>query len=217
MRLLLIRHGQTPANVDGVLDTATPGPGLTPLGREQAAALPAALAPIRIDRMAVSSLRRTAETAGPLAAAAKLMPVEHPGLGEIEAGELEGRNDRAAVDQYLATAAAWIRGDRAARMPGGTDGHAFFARFDEAVASVTAGGASTVVVVSHGAAIRVWAGAIARNASAAVAVQPLENTGIVELDGTPGGGWELLRWASAPAGGAAFIDRGAPDPTGERI
>ena len=29
MRLLLIRHGQTPANVRGELDTAAPGPGLT--------------------------------------------------------------------------------------------------------------------------------------------------------------------------------------------
>ena len=32
MRLLLIRHGQTPSNVLGLLDTAVPGPGLTDLG-----------------------------------------------------------------------------------------------------------------------------------------------------------------------------------------
>ena len=29
MRLVLIRHGQTPSNVCGLLDTAPPGPGLT--------------------------------------------------------------------------------------------------------------------------------------------------------------------------------------------
>jgi release factor glutamine methyltransferase len=38
VRLLLIRHGQTPSNVLGLLDTAPPGPGLTDLGVEQAAA-----------------------------------------------------------------------------------------------------------------------------------------------------------------------------------
>ena len=29
MRILFVRHGQTPANVRGLLDTAAPGPGLT--------------------------------------------------------------------------------------------------------------------------------------------------------------------------------------------
>jgi len=43
MKLWLIRHGQTPSNVLGLLDTAVPGPGLTDLGVEQAAAIPGAL------------------------------------------------------------------------------------------------------------------------------------------------------------------------------
>ena len=46
MRILFIRHGQTPANVAGILATDHPGPGLTELGEQQAAALPNALAPI---------------------------------------------------------------------------------------------------------------------------------------------------------------------------
>lgn len=33
MRLLLIRHGETPTNVGYLLDTAVPGPGLTEIGR----------------------------------------------------------------------------------------------------------------------------------------------------------------------------------------
>src|SRR5699024_5083913 len=33
MRLLLIRHGQTPSNVEGILDAGYPGPGLTALGQ----------------------------------------------------------------------------------------------------------------------------------------------------------------------------------------
>ena len=42
MRLILIRHGETPSNVRGSLDTSLPGPGLTDLGQEQAEAIPAA-------------------------------------------------------------------------------------------------------------------------------------------------------------------------------
>ena len=37
-RLVLLRHGQSVANVDKRLDTRPPGAELTPLGREQARA-----------------------------------------------------------------------------------------------------------------------------------------------------------------------------------
>ena len=59
MRLLLVRHGQTPANVAGALDTAFPGLGLTPLGQAQAEAVPAALADERVAAVHASRLVRT--------------------------------------------------------------------------------------------------------------------------------------------------------------
>lgn len=46
MRLIIIRHGQTPANVLGRLDTAHPGPGLTALGERQAEAVPLGVATV---------------------------------------------------------------------------------------------------------------------------------------------------------------------------
>ncbi|MCU1510800.1 MAG: histidine phosphatase, partial [Arthrobacter sp.] len=54
MRLLLIRHGQTPGNVLGQLDTAHPGPGLTELGERQAAALARSLTNEQIDLLYAS-------------------------------------------------------------------------------------------------------------------------------------------------------------------
>ena len=69
MRLLLIRHGQTPGNVLGQLDTAFPGPGLTELGERQAAALPGSLANEDIAAIYASTLIRTQLTADPLAKA----------------------------------------------------------------------------------------------------------------------------------------------------
>jgi broad specificity phosphatase PhoE len=59
VRLLLIRHGQTPGNVLGQLDTAHPGPGLTELGEHQAEALSRALANERIHALYASTLVRT--------------------------------------------------------------------------------------------------------------------------------------------------------------
>ena len=66
MRLILVRHGQTPANVLGQLDTAHPGPGLTERGFEQAERVPEALRGENIDAIYVSTLIRTQLTAAPL-------------------------------------------------------------------------------------------------------------------------------------------------------
>ncbi len=209
MRLLLIRHGQTPANVLGRLDTAHPGPGLTALGERQARAVAEALRHEEIDGVFASTLLRTRLTALPFAA-----PTLVDGLHEIEAGELEGRSDRASARIYLETAFAWGSGDLDVRMPGGMDGHRFFERFDRGIATVAEVGSAAVF--SHEAAIRVWTAGRARNVSPMFAgVHELENTGVVELEGSPADGWTLVSWAGAPVGGPALVDESAGDPTGE--
>ena len=211
MRLLLIRHGQTPANVLGQLDTAHPGPGLTELGERQAIAVAEALRVQEIAGVFASTLVRTQLTARPYAPATVI-----DGLHEIEAGDLEGRSDRASARTYLETAFAWGSGNLDVVMPGAADGHAFFERFDRGIASVASTG--TVAVFSHGAAIRVWTAARARNVPPIFAgTHELDNTGVVELDGSPVDGWTLISWAGAPVGGPALVDESAGDPTGEAL
>lgn len=219
MRILLVRHGQTSANVRGELDTASPGPGLTDLGRRQAEAIVDALGHESIAAIYVSKLRRTHETAAPLATALGLSPVELSGTHEIEAGDVEGRNDHDAVRTYMSTVFAWGAGDPSPAMPGGPDGHAFFARFDAAIAEVAvAHPEATVVVVSHGAAIRVWTGArVANLGDGFTAENHLENTGVVVLEGSPTTGWTALSWAGRPLGGQDLADPTAEDPTGETL
>lgn len=218
MRLLLIRHGQTPSNVRGLIDTGPPGPGLTELGQRQAAQVPTALAAHRIDGIYVSSLVRTHLTAAPLAAERGIEATRLPGIHEIEAGEFEMRGDHHAIRSYLETAFAWGLGDLGVRMPGGTDGHEFFGRFDADIARVAGEVSGTAAIVSHGAAIRVWA------AGRSVNVPPmfsgsheLDNTGVVELDGSPETGWTLVSWQGAPVGGEQLADAAAEDPTGETL
>ncbi len=213
MRLLLIRHGQTPANVLGQLDTAHPGPGLTDLGRRQSLAVARALAEESIDSVIASTLVRTQLTAQPLERGIRVLD----GLHEIEAGALEGRSDRASARAYLETAFAWGSGELGLTMPGARDGHAFFERFDAGIEEATVG-VETAAVFSHGAAIRVWTAGRARNMPPVFAgTHELDNTGIVELQGSPKEGWTLVSWAGAPIGGPGLEDGKAGDPTGEAI
>jgi broad specificity phosphatase PhoE len=203
MRLLLVRHGQTAANVRGELDTAIPGPGLTRLGRRQAKAIPARLAAEGIDAIYSSALIRAQETARPLAVARGLQVGVRNGLHEIEAGALERRSDWPSVQRYLEVISAWGIGDLDVVMPGGRDGHEFFGRLDGAIAAIAAehDEDATVVVVNHSAAIRVWTAARARNIEPIYAGRArLENTEMVAVTGSPSGGWELESWGGTPPG-----------------
>lgn len=212
MRLLLIRHGETPSNVEGALDTARPGAPLTALGHRQAEAIPGALAGEPIAAVHASPLVRTQLTAAPLVASLGVAPVVTEGLEEIEAGDLEMRTDAAAIDAYADAVAAWIGGDLDARMPGGSDGRAFFARYDAAIAALAAGHPDTAMLaaVSHGAAIRAFA---ARHGGPSE--RRLQNTGAVLLDGSPSAGWTVLDFRTEPLGGAHLADPAAVDPTGD--
>ncbi|MFE0413396.1 histidine phosphatase family protein [Streptomyces tendae] len=217
MRLLLVRHGQTPSNLKHLLDTAEPGPGLTALGQEQAAALPDALASERIDVLYASTLVRTQLTAAPLAAARGLEVRVRAGIRELTAGDLEMRGDDEAAHTYMHTAFAWSAGDLGLRMPGGENGAEALARFDAVVAEAHEGGARTAALVSHGAAIRMWVAARADNVDVAYAAQhPLANTGIVVLTGSPEQGWRALLWEGESLGPLP-VTPGPNDPTGATV
>lgn len=216
MRLLLLRHGQTPANVRGELDTAHPGPGLTDLGHAQAAGVPIGLREQHIDAIFASTLVRTQQTAAPLAADRGLAVEVLPGTHEIAAGELELASDHDSYRRYFETCKAWGSGDRDRLMPGGTSGHHFFERFDESIARI--GDVGVAVVVSHGAAMRVWVAGRARNIEPAfIPRQELDNTGLVVLEGSTASGWNLVDWFASPIGGAVLADEQAEDPTGADI
>ena len=214
MRLLLIRHGQTPSNVDFLLDTAIPGPGLTALGEQQAAALPEVLAGEDIEALYASTLVRTQLTAAPLAAARGLDVLVRGGIRELEAGDLEmlpGNTEQGEL--YMKTVFAWAAGDTELRMPGGESGAEALARYDAVVAEAAGSGAGTVAMVSHGAAIRMWTAARADNVDVPfAAARPLDNTGVVILEGSPTDGWKAITWA-----GATVAPAGEGGPTGRPL
>lgn len=218
MRLFLIRHGQTPNNVRGVLDTAVPGPGLTELGFEQAAALPEALGAEPIDALYASSQLRAQLTAAPLAKALGLKVNVRHGVREISAGDLEMLGDTESIERYLSTVFAWSAGELARRMPGGPDGHETFARFDAVIDEVTSNGHRAVAIVSHGAMIRTWVGARAVNLDMRfVAANALSNTGVVVLERDAARRWNALTWMGGAVGGPGLADADTDGPTGDPV
>jgi len=217
MRLLLIRHGQTPNNVAGALDTGFPGAGLTSLGNAQAAAIPSALGAERIGGVYASVLTRTQLTATPLARATAREIAVIDGVEEISAGDFEMRSDDEAIAGYVGALGRWAQDDLGHAVPGAESGHDFFARYDGAIESVADRHADeTAVVVSHGAAIRIWAARRAQNVQTGEAVRRwLHNTGMCVMEGDPERGWQLVQWHGDPLGGLDLEDPGAHDVTGD--
>ena len=195
MRLILVRHGQTRSNLGRLLDTGRPGADLTDVGRGQAAALIEVLAAERIEAIYVSTLARTQQTAAPLSAALGLDVQIREGVREVSAGQLEMLGDDASVATYLDTVFAWSDGDLGLRMPGAESGAEVFARFDDVVTEVAELGVAAAVIVSHGAVIRSWTASRVGNVTTEyVARNPLANTGVVVVDGSPRDGWRALTW-----------------------
>ncbi len=193
--LTFVRHAQSAGNASGLIDTSTPGPGLTDLGREQAAASAARLEGNHYDGIFASTMIRTQQTAQPMSEALHEPVTVLPGLRELEAGQYEGQPEANVADTYFAAPQQWLSGDRTARIPGSLDGNEFDARFDEAVQQIYDSGDDEPVAYSHGGAIMLWVMMNVRNPDPGLLrSHPLDNTDYVVVTGNPTDGWTLTDW-----------------------
>lgn len=190
MRLILIRHGETQSNVDRLLDTAHPGAPLTATGMQQAHDLAEAVSHEDIDALFVSTLHRAQQTAAPLATKRGLEATVIEGIHEIPAGVEEMSPDWTA---YVGMLESWSPENMDAKLENSESAREFMERFDGAIATIEGHGHRCVAVVSHGAALRVWA--LAQDPSVAAHVSgPLHNTECIVLNGTSANGWKIERW-----------------------
>lgn len=99
--ITLVRHGQSEAyDTDGdpfPLKHGHGDPALTELGEQQAVAVGDRLQSEAIDALYVSSLRRTHQTAAPLASRLGLEPIEEHDLREVFLGDWEGGLSRSKM------------------------------------------------------------------------------------------------------------------------
>jgi len=155
--LLVVRHGESAAArpdqpaplVDGHSD-----PELAPEGREQAERLADRLAHEHIDAIYVTTLRRTAETAAPLAARLGLTPIVEPDLREVFLGEWEGLAFRKYVSERHPTAIRMFLEQRWDVIPGAESNESFAGRVQAGFERIVAAHqGQRVVVVVHGGVI----------------------------------------------------------------
>jgi broad specificity phosphatase PhoE len=200
LRLVLVRHGQTASNVVGSLDSKPPGPPLTELGQQQAAAVGELLAAQPVVAVYTSVAVRARQTAEPIAAAHGLPVQVVEGVHEVFVGDLECRTDQQALSTFRDVFRHWsVLGKPEFPMPGGESANALLTRYLPVVDMIRERHSDGVaVLVSHGAAIRLAACALAANIDPAIPNEHLvPNTGrvVLEADAHSATGWRCLEWA----------------------
>jgi 2,3-bisphosphoglycerate-dependent phosphoglycerate mutase len=155
--LLLARHGESAPVRDGEpvpLLGGSSNPALDPVGVEQAERLAERLAGDPISAIYVTPLRRTAETAAPLAQRLGLEPRVEEDLREVNLGEWEGGLFRKHVRELHPIAVRVHDEQRWDVIPGAEPGERFAARVRAGLERIAAAHAGeTVLVVSHGGTI----------------------------------------------------------------
>lgn len=206
MKLILVRHGRTIANVMGALDNAFPGNPLDEVGLAQAASLPGRLREAGhledISSLWVSPILRARQTIAPVEQATGLQAQICSGLREVLAGDLEMNTDAASIACYTDTTRAWMIGRLHARLPGSPeDGADTVGRFSAVVEQISQVAApdATALLVAHGTVLRVWTALVAATAAGAdpawIANHPMTNTAFSVVMGDHEHGWRLEDWA----------------------
>lgn len=200
-RLILVRHGETEGNVAKKLDTRLPGAPLTELGVTQARSIGAALRDRSPAALVSSRALRAQQTAGYIESATGVELEVLDGLHETQAGDLEGRSDDEAHDTFKAIFHEWHGGDLSLRIPGGESGTDVMERYVPVLADLRkryleGPDNAVVVVVSHGAAIRLVARYLANVPVDFARNNHLDNTHTVELAPVGTDEWECVKWGT---------------------
>lgn len=185
--LLLVRHGETAANVDGVL-LGRADPPLTARGVEQVRALAAALPPA--DLVVASPLGRAVDTARHLVppGSARDVTVDERWI-ELDYGEFDGM---APTDVPAATWERW-RADATYVPPGGESLVALTARVEEACGELAERARrDVVIVVSHVSPIKAAVGWAIGSPPDVAWRMFVEDASVSRVDITEAG--PVLRW-----------------------
>ena len=184
--LVLVRHGETSANLDGVWHGSTDTP-LTRRGHLQAARVAAYVAESYAGVRAVysSDLQRALHTAEPIAQALGLEVALDPGLREYDLGSWEGKTYRELQEQHR----LWdhMREDPHFAPHGGESPLGVAERFTDSLRRIAvAHAAERVVVVGHGGALSLAFAALLSGDYTAWG-RVMDNCGVSELqlDPTP--------------------------------
>ena len=152
--ILLVRHGQSEAYIDGTLFALIDGQGDPPLsdeGQAQARLVCARLAGADIRAIYVSTMRRTPQTAVPLARELGLTPTVDAALREVHLGDWEGGVFRKNVAEGHPIALRMMAEERWDVIPGAEPADSFAGRVRGAIERIAAAHPDErVAVFTHG-------------------------------------------------------------------
>ncbi len=201
-KLLVVRHGVTDWNLKG-LAQGMADIDLNEEGRRQAEIVAATLASFDIDAVLSSDLSRAVHTAEPIAGRHDLGVSEDPDFREVDQGEWTGLSTDEIKRRWPEL---WGPARHYSARPGGESPAQVRRRMLHGVArAVRAHPGETVVIVSHGAAIR-WlsAEALGYDDRRAARIRGLSNAGVVTMDADIEDGRVVL-------GNLVRLDGGTPD------
>lgn len=155
--LILVRHGESEPMVPGRPFPLVDGhgdPELAPDGRRQAELVGDRLASHPIDAIYVTTLRRTAQTAAPLATRLGIEPVVEPDLREVHLGEWEGELYRKHMAEGHPIALQVLSEQRWDAIPGAESATSIRTRVRGALDRIVTDNAGRCVAIfSHGGII----------------------------------------------------------------
>lgn len=204
-RLVLVRHGQTHGNVERRLDTRPPGAELTDLGRRQAKEFarglfrPPALVAHSVATRAIQTAHEIHAEIGQQRGSG-VGPHTFEGLHEVQVGDLEDRTDEAAHDEFNAIYRRWHGGELDLALPGGETAQQVLERYVPVLDQLRmrylddASWHGDIVVVSHGAAIRLVSAVLAGVDGHFAIYHHLANTESVVLAPITDGRWSCVQW-----------------------
>lgn len=216
MRILLIRHGQSHANVNGRIQG--PDDPLTELGRDQARLLgPHLQESYDIDHLVSSSLYRAHDTASIIAETTRHEITFDPRFAEIMNGYAIGMlwTEWREANPELAAVWGWDVRHADAAWPGGESGrdvcNRAFAAWDELVERYVHTD-NTVAVVSHGGVIA-WLAARINGDDLEywpAAYSDIANCSVSEIDISRAGRATIAAWNLTEHLGAAYAPHVSP-------
>jgi 2,3-bisphosphoglycerate-dependent phosphoglycerate mutase len=153
--VLLVRHGAVDPPEPGGLVAGRSDPPLNEPGRQQAGALAERLTGEPVAAVFTTPLRRTGETAAPVAERLGLQPIEASELGEVYLGEWEGHGIATRAAREDAEFTAMVRSGRWDVIPGAEPAEDFARRVRDGVERVAdaAGDGTLAVAVTHAGVI----------------------------------------------------------------
>ena len=182
--LHFIRHGETEWNRNGLIQGFSDVP-LSDVGREQARALATELAARSIGALYAADLRRTIETATPIAEALGLEIQTTPALRERDFGANEGRvAGEVAAERGTERGSGWTSVDE--RHPGGESIRELYRRVADFLDALVADApAAEIALVTSGGLICVAAAHLAREPVDTIAWHAFANCSVTTVQVAP--------------------------------